>query len=581
MKERALIRLLLDTFTALELRLFIQYALPNGRELLHTLPPATSTSRIEFTTAVVQTLQRHGLIDASFFQALLHERPRRADRVQRVADLWAAHAAPSTDRELGSTASEFFAAAGRSPREHSPTLLHVPLPARIAQSTPPKPADVLALQGVLSSGGRGYFLYRGELSAPVQEKLSRLRLRGHPIVPLSYAVMKTALADGDCAGVLENLEALHFDQQNLFEQHNAVRDERFFFGRGPLLTRLGSALARGDAIALTGLRKSGKTSVLNMLRHHLTEHPWCRVDLEGFDSEEDWPAVVFRELIAAYDRWGHTTFHDWPSQPEAPADKGALLDAMRRRRSWQRDRGSTKRPILVLDEAEHVFPLASETSAARQWRRAAGSLRDLAQTQEGRWLSILVADHRPVLTRINNLPGGRTNPFFRFLREEPVGLFSTAEVNEMVTTIGSAMGIRAVEVALVQELHAFTGGHPGFSRQLAASIYDQRADRHALTTIDLQAALRQLHRRGILSRFFEQTIWLSMSGAERDLVTWLHTRGSASYDDLIERAEPEVIADLIDQGIVREGERCTLSMTGFVAWLSWRVRRAAGQQGRG
>ena len=153
--------------------------------------------------------------------------------------------------------------------------------------------------------------------------------------------MTAAVADHTASTVLLELETSYRGTDNLFDTRNALIDERFLFGRAELLAQVGSALSRGEHMLVFGLRKAGKTSFLNILRQHLVRHPFSSVDLQKYDRHtEDWPPLLFRQIVASFDNWGRAEFSDWPARDDGPLTTATELeDALRARRRWQEDRG--------------------------------------------------------------------------------------------------------------------------------------------------------------------------------------------------------------------------------------------------
>ncbi len=442
----------------------------------------------------------------------------------------------------------------------------------VAENTPATRTDVRALEVILEPGERGYFAFEGGLTDEVRGRLDRLRVHNNPVVPLSEATMKAALRDGNASSVLRGLERLYFDQQNLFRARNALTDPRFFFGHSQRLTRIGSALAAGENVLITGLRKVGKSSFLNILRGHLIEHPWCAIDLQQYDPESsDWPADLFRRIVDAFDRWGQQELEDWPGAPASITTGAELADALARRRDWQRARGRDERLVLVLDEAERVFPREGEQVRARRYVHAAGALRALAQSGGDRPLSILAADLRPVLNRKNLLPGGDTNPFFQLFQELPLPMLNTTELDDLVRSIGRMMGIRKVEPNFISELHSFTGGHPALARLIAAAACELRQDEEALCVADLEAGLDQLAETWQVEDFFEENLWLPLSAAEQKILHTLITQPG----HVPSRWERRLRAGLRSQGYIVGN---SISIGGFAEWLRGELE-APGQTG--
>lgn len=461
------------------------------------------------------------------------------------------------DPELRDTAVSFFSRAQCDVKVDADDLLRVPDCAVLALQTPPTPQDAHRLGAALKPRERGYFLHRAGLSERVQEILDELRLRGHAVAPLALEVMRAAISDDTCAKIFGEIEQTYFRDQNLFRKKNALWDRRFFFGRKKLLTSVGSALEHGDAILLTGLRKSGKSSFLNILRQHMASHPWCHVDLQRFASTpagSSWPLIVARELIAAIDRWGRAELRgDWPSHLPAVTSLDRLNHALEARRAVVVGRGYRQRPVLVLDEVERVFPRTDDRGGRGLAEQlvAAGVFR--AEAQSGPWLTMIAADLRPVLNRTNVLPNGDTNPYFQFFQEIPLPLFQPEETGEMVSSIGRAMGIRDVDTEFIRALHEYSCGHPGLAREIAAKARDVQENPFVLATGDLTRALTQLHRDDVTGSFFAENIWGPATPAERAALRWIGSREKAvPFREIpIELQQPGLWADLAAQGLIR------------------------------
>ncbi len=97
--EKALERLLLELFDADEFRTFLR-GLEGGDRLVRSLAGKATSDETLFSEAV-HALNRQGEIDEAFFSALIEERPKKAGRVQEVAQVWrAARKGTTTGQEI-------------------------------------------------------------------------------------------------------------------------------------------------------------------------------------------------------------------------------------------------------------------------------------------------------------------------------------------------------------------------------------------------------------------------------------------------------------------------------------------------
>lgn len=461
---------------------------------------------------------------------------------------------PPPQSELAAIAEQFFSQAGRTTQPGNAGL-RVPEPVRIHPSHI-GPEDLRALGLAIPNGELGYLVHAQPLSEDDEATLDTLRLRGTSIVPISEPQMRAALQDGNARTVLHALTLRGRGGDNLFLTRNALIERRFLFGRTELLARLGSALSRGEQILLTGSRKIGKTSLLNVLRQDLSEQPVVFADLQRYDRHDPrWVPHLFGEIVSGYDRWGSARFGDWPGQSETVLDGVALEAALLRRRTWHIEREPPTQLIVILDELERLLPRPGERDVAASFIRATGALRALAQGSD-RFLSLIAADLRTTANRRNELEGAGTNPLFRFFQEVPLPALAPNALLEMLARLGRMMGISSVRHPFGLEVLELSGGHPYLARTMAGAAAACRHDPSTLDLRDLAAGLEELEEDDELGDFFRQNFWQPLSAAEREYL--LHVaHGEPPPDDRVSRAS------LKHQGLV------TKNVIGIGAFRRW------------
>jgi hypothetical protein len=467
--------------------------------------------------------------------------------------------------ELRAVAVEFFNTAGRTVVDTLDRRLLGPEPILIVDSPSLSEQDVADIEGAARDQPRLYLVHPGLLDDDSVHQLDRLRAHGSAIVPLSGPTMAAAITDTRARAVLQELEREYGSGRNLFETRNSVIDERFLFGRSELLTRLGGAIAMAESVLLTGLRKAGKTSVLNILRLHIVDYPVCHVDLQRFDrSDERWPHQLFAVMLDAYDRWGRAQGPGWDFDTSRDGDAFTEMD---RRREHQENQGRSTPFVLLLDEMERVLPRPGEVEAAAHFARATGLIRALAQTHPG-WIVVIGADLRPTANRMNLLPNGETNPLFQFFEEMPIRLLGADAVDEMIQSLCHAMGVWNVDRRLGRAVFQLSGGHPALVRMLAGASYRRRKDGEHLRSADLPHGLDDLAENNLLGSFFAENFWGPMTEPERQIMT-----GASATDPggtLSRRApaadevDAEARAALVGQGLLRDGR---VAVGAFADWV--------------
>ena len=468
-----------------------------------------------------------------------------------------AEAVPADLEATGRLVREAFELAGRRlrPDDSSPQILW-PGPVWIAEE-----ASVRGLTDFsrhLSPGQLGYLVHTGELPRDARVALDDIRLSGTPIVTISARSLRAAYADRRVPVYLSELERDYGNRDNLFDTKNALVDERYLFGRDRLLNSIGSALNRNENILVTGLRKVGKTSLLNILRQRLVDRPVSLIDLQRFERQHgDWPTSLFALMLTAYDNWGRAEHEPWPFTPRSPLSVTELEEALELRRAHLRAHGKPdKAMVVILDELERVYPLPGEEFATRQWIRASGALRVLAQGA-GRHISVVCADLRANANRDNEFGTIGSNPFFSFFQETPVRPLDEEAVDTMVREVGRAMAIERVTEDFTAELYALTGGHPSLARTIVAEACRGRAARSALTRPDLRAALDRLHDEDAIGYFLRNSVWQPMTVPEREVLRALVF--DERVPDYVSRTEvKQATSSLRAQGLINPGVRIGL-----------------------
>ena len=473
----------------------------------------------------------------------------------------------TTGEELRAVAVDFFRSAHRLVEDTVDRRLLGPEPILIVDSPGLSGQEITDIEVVARGRQRIYLVHPDRLNDATIHELDRLRTHGTAIVPLPANAMAAAITDGQARVVLSELEREYGSDRNLFETRNSVMDERFLFGRSELLTHLGGAISATESVLLTGLRKAGKTSVLNILRQHLVDYPVCHVDLQRFDrANDEWPRQLFDEMINAYDRWGRTHHSRWT----ATARNGDPFAEMALRREQQQRLGRSTPFVLLLDELERVLPLPGDAAAASRFARASGLIRALAQSHPG-WIVVIGADLRPTANRINILPSGETNPLFQFFSEMPIRLLNSAAVENMIQSLCHTMGVWTVESRLSREVYRLSGGHPALVRMLAGASFRSRKDTRALRTGDLPVGLQALAESNLLGSFFAENFWGPMTDTEQQIVHgasaksrrwWVPMRPTVAT-----KVDMEAKAALIGQGLLRDDQ---VAIGAFAEWVRMR-----------
>lgn len=282
--------------------------------------------------------------------------------------------------------------------------------------------------------------------------------------------------------------------RDLFNVMGATTRAADFFGRRALIDSLAAEIETGtNQIGLFGLRKVGKTSVLNRLADKLQNSGKvivARLDLQWTTSINPTPeytlwalgeslfashravrAVRERRLFGRFD-----TFGEIPTAGEVwehfAADVSHLLQ-------------STQRRICILvDEVERLNEPGRGRSFVRFWR----VLRGLDQQFPGR-LRFVVGGTSPQCAELGMVEG-EDNPLFRYLQVTYLGMLDPADARELLVSLGASMGIEFLDGA-IEWVSSQCGGHPALLRALGSIVHAKNADRVDRITVN-QSAVEQI-----------------------------------------------------------------------------------------
>lgn len=259
--------------------------------------------------------------------------------------------------------------------------------------------------------------------------------------------------------------------RDLFYETTPVRGERFF-GRKTLMQELRDDIENQRVSGVFGLRKSGKTSVLQQLAEILRSPSLIPVfvDLEILPSPPDDPTRAFITTLAS----GLGTAIRKQGFPARALDKvlddpqpEALLAAMSRTLEKLALHGT--RVVLLLDEIEFLTPTDQVDVAEGAFSGVAqtlGVLRSLVQSTEN-FTFLLSGLTNDILE--NGRLYGRPNPLFSWAKARYIGPFPRAEADELATAIGARMGIE-LEPGALAALYDGSGGHAYLYRNLASAV---------------------------------------------------------------------------------------------------------------
>lgn len=265
--------------------------------------------------------------------------------------------------------------------------------------------------------------------------------------------------------------------RDLYNIRSAVTRMDDFFGRKSYTQEISKSLTKDHThLGVFGLRKVGKTSLLNRLRSSIRTSEaayFAHVDIEKIDAINPTADYLLWSLgEAIHDSHRHfrsmgnfLMFGRYPIFSRLPtSDNVAEL--------FEHDLkvaiSNSKKPIvLVMDEIERMSSGAWGNSFVKIFRL----FRGIDQENPGR-LKIFVTGTNPSLFE-NNKMNGEDNPAFNYLSIQYLKALDETETGDLLTKIGRRMGIDWTHDG-VARLYRATGGHPALLRAFGSLVHRTR-----------------------------------------------------------------------------------------------------------
>ena len=494
---------------------------------------------------------------------------------------------------LLSRVEQFLNSAGASFRQEGiDTLRITTIEGKLKAYTPiplqifPGHIDESAIPQLLKAAPKNaaVLVYTQQPDAAAMARMIAVRSAQQWVIPIPFPAIDQAALDSNAAnGLMREYAERYLPGSDLFADKNAIGDTLSFFGRAELLNTLATDLSNLQSVALFGLRKAGKTSVLRQLRYALSRQPVVEIDLQPYESDPSFAVRLFNELIRQLRARLLSRGSAAPdSQDVFPLDRppGEVAPVfVERIRQLARALAASGDPlpiICMLDEMERVLPRDHGGVAAfANFNVCFGSLRALCQEQ--RILSLIVTDVYPDCNRISVWPAAEvgTNPLYSFFKESYLPPFPPSETRHMLESIGMLMNY-ALPKEVIGRIHELSGGHPFLSRQLASLVYSNQNQ-------DAMYLSKPLRYSGELRDYFAQSIWASFQirneSAIQDVLAILAQESAGLPEELIvkalvsshaEDAAWRALTYLTDAGMIQqsEGERFRIAIGLLAQWLT-------------
>jgi hypothetical protein len=258
--------------------------------------------------------------------------------------------------------------------------------------------------------------------------------------------------------------------RDFFDVSDPVSKDGDFFARYKLVDDIYDGLLDSQSAGIFGLRKIGKTSVIERLlkKNEISQRfRVARIDAQLPSINKNDAAGVALDICRAFNAsWAKA--HGKPFMIDIPRSL-SIVDASRYFEDFiGRLAGQGKKLLVVIDELERILPsMTRQTPWNYEYIDFWRLLRTISQTIPGQFV-FLVASTNPYFVETSKV-GDEDNPLYKFLRARYLQMFTLEELGNMLRNLGKPMGI-TFEDGAIAEIHDEFGGHPFLSRQLCSAI---------------------------------------------------------------------------------------------------------------
>lgn len=423
---------------------------------------------------------------------------------------------------------------------------------------------------------RIYVVYKNQ--PPGNTDLQKLRSAlQSDIVPLPSPILEQAITDDNCPEVLGNHEELYLARTDPYAESKPVFDPLWFYGRSELLQSLPGVLAQGQYVGIFGLRKVGKTSLINQLRQRFNSIPTVFIDCQAWPAKaESYFVEILQQLHKGLSAQGVKKLAAPPRKVDAALFRQCFLAYFD---GWQKT-GRREPFLLMLDEIDKFFPprgTSYSKETLSEYMNCFCVLRGLAQTRQ--CLVVLVVAYRPDVNRHNRLSYSiGENPMFNSFHEVDLGFLSDDDSTVMIKEIGSWKGI-IWEHKAAQRVFDYCGGHPFITRLFSSEVCEEGSRKQIdLARVEEVAnVLQKTFHKNEIGNYYQEGIWDLLRIEEKNVLAQVCQNGTDPIPEqtlFVKEDDKKALSNLERFGLVTNPKQHVhLTSALFRSWWQRRFRQ--------
>jgi len=330
-------------------------------------------------------------------------------------------------------------------------------------------------------------------------------VKGEPrasVIPFSFEELLACKNTRELTDCMLSRFGEYYFENNMLGENDAIDDDNLLFGdRGKIADAVVARCHQGSNSGIFGLRRSGKTSVLNAVLRRLDWEgtPYVLVESRTYETFSSWKSVLFEIACQVRARMQETERQDDESlsqfharlnltSTEADYEKrgvACFIDDMRRYRG-------DKLFVIALDEIELI---TYNTATSETWK-SLDAYKGLWSALRGCGCPLVVCGVNSTINEISNLTfNGEQcdNPMYgRIMNCSESGktylpAFTDDQTKEMINTLGKYSNIAFSQV--YGRINNAFGGQPWAVRQFCSYVFDNvKAQRESTRVFEVSKA---------------------------------------------------------------------------------------------
>ena len=301
------------------------------------------------------------------------------------------------------------------------------------------------------------------------------------IIPFSYSELR----GGECKNLIIKRFKDYFYERDLFAFESPLRKDIYFFGRREYVHELINRHRSGENSGIFGLRRSGKTSVLQAIERAsiFTDTKCVFIDCQNL-YHFSWNKGLFFLINSIVEKMNFSFTIKESEYDESNANRQFSMDLENIINSSRKD------ILLLFDEIEQISP---ELGMNENWREGDDfvkfwqTIRSNFHKWGNKFNFILAGTNPSAIEKISI--NKHDNPLYNQLKAESyLPPFKVEDTKNMVNKLGGYMGLTFDDIVCAKITNDF-GGHPYLIRHFCSTINKYINDEKMLRPMTITQAI--------------------------------------------------------------------------------------------